>query len=66
MAENIRFGFANQVGKATQLRLNARLCAESKLPSNLTEGCQIEAFGVGTNSQREAQPGGVFRVDERY
>ena len=44
MAENIRFGFANQVGKATQLRLNARLCAESKLPSNLTEGCQIEVF----------------------
>jgi hypothetical protein len=27
--------------------LNARLCAESKLPSNLTEGCQIEVFGLG-------------------
>jgi hypothetical protein len=27
--------------------LNARLCAESKLPSNLTEGCQIEIFGLG-------------------
>jgi hypothetical protein len=47
LAENIRSGFANQVGKATQLQLNERLCAESKLPSNLTEGCQIEYFGLG-------------------
>ena len=27
--------------------MNERLCAESKLPSNLTEGCQIESFGNG-------------------
>ena len=47
VAESIRSGFANNVGKATQLRLNDRLCAESKLPSNLTEGCQIESFGNG-------------------
>jgi hypothetical protein len=47
VAESIRSGFANNVGKATQLRLNERLCAESKLPSNLTEGCQIESFGHG-------------------
>ena len=47
VAESIRSGFANTIGKATQLRLNARLCAESKLPSNLTEGCQIEDFGHG-------------------
>ena len=46
VAENIRSGFANQVGKSTQLALNARLCAESKLPSNLVEGCQIEHFGL--------------------
>ena len=47
VAENIRSGYAHQIGKATQLQLNARLCAESKLPSNLTEGCQIDRFGLG-------------------
>ena len=47
VAESIRSGFANTIGKATQLELNERLCAESKLPSNLTEGCQIEDFGHG-------------------
>ena len=33
--------------KAEIEKLNERLCAESKLPSNLTEGCQIESFGNG-------------------
>ena len=47
VAENIRSGCANNIAKATQLSLNARLCAESKLPSNLTEGCQIEYVGLG-------------------
>ena len=47
VAENIRSGFVNNVGKATQLALNEKLCAESKLPPNLTEGCKIESFGLG-------------------
>jgi hypothetical protein len=44
VAENIRSGLTNR-RKASLLRLNSRLCAESKLPSNLTEGCQIEYLG---------------------
>ena len=47
VAESIRSGYLNTIGKATQLQLNAKLCAESKLSSNLTEGCQIESFGNG-------------------
>ena len=46
VAETIRSGYAN-TGKATPLSLNPKLCAESNLPSNLTEGCQIESFGLG-------------------
>ena len=44
VAETVRSGFA-KTGKVTKLRLNHRLCADSKLPSNLTQGCQMEQFG---------------------
>jgi len=47
VAENIKSSCANHLGKATQLSLNAKLCAESKLPPNLTDGCKIEVFGHG-------------------
>jgi hypothetical protein len=45
VAEDIRTGYANNDGKATQLDLNEKLCAESQLPPNLTEGCKIEGIG---------------------
>ena len=35
------------MGKATKLELNEKLCAESELPPNLTEGCKIEKLGLG-------------------
>ena len=57
VAETIRSGFGNR-GKTTQLSLNYRLFAESKLPSNLTEGCQIEEFGF-----REFKP--LFEIMEK-
>jgi hypothetical protein len=47
VAEHIRSGFANELEMVSNLELNAMLCAGSKLPSNLVEGCQIEEFGLG-------------------
>ena len=47
VAEHIRSGFANELELVSHLELNAMLCAGSKLPSNLVEGCQIEEFGLG-------------------
>ena len=48
VAESVRSTYKNIIGEFTQLSLNQRLCKDSKLPSNLVDGCKMEWVGIGT------------------